>query len=426
MALLACLCVEDRSLVKRLKSRLEQLGALAKRKIESTEGGIAVYTTRAVGPLHEILGTLHDDPLLAAVLPHVTVVPYAPVAPSPATLAAAVTEYGVRHRLALTPTHLATLPLRWSLYPPMVLLPPDSFAQDCWTLLGAETLSGLYTHLLDSFFSTKLQRFTHLARNMPIVEHDVMRRPFQLVPMAGDFGPEPTQQLYDSPLPEDLRQAFWCHVVQNGVWQTWAPRYTMFSRGNIKEKHRVLTQYPDVDTTTLAVDMYAGIGYFTLSYLARGATVACWEINPWLIEGLIRGAAANGHRSQVVRQGEPFALDPHAQVYIFHESNVHAPARFAAFSHTLRHINLGLLPSSRDGWQPSAALVQQQRHSGRTQPVHLHVHMNVGTGELGSFMETTAGELASISQLPVRAVHLEQIKTFAPDVWHVCGDFTWT
>ncbi|KAF8001153.1 hypothetical protein HF325_004942 [Metschnikowia pulcherrima] len=168
----------------------------------------------------------------------------------------------------------------------MVLFGTGSFDLEIWT--SAFECQINKAHFFKSIAKAFTGKFTHFAINKPIIEDDVMRRPFNLIPLWGDFGPEPTPDLYSNPSESDLRNAFWCNAVQNGIRQTWAPRYTMFSRGNIKEKKRILDSYTSLHGKTV-LDMYAGIGYFTLSYLSNGATVFCWEINPWSIEGLVRG-----------------------------------------------------------------------------------------------------------------------------------------
>ena len=67
----------------------------------------------------------------------------------------------------------------------------------------------------------------------------------------------------------------------------------MFSRGNITEKLWIGSLDCSGETV---VDLFAGIGYFTLPYLVHaGARVvhAC-EWNPDAVEALKRGLAENG------------------------------------------------------------------------------------------------------------------------------------
>ncbi|OBA19647.1 hypothetical protein METBIDRAFT_45721 [Metschnikowia bicuspidata var. bicuspidata NRRL YB-4993] len=314
------------------------------------------------------------------------------------------------------PPLIQKTPRKWSVYPPMVLFNTGSFDSDLWL----ETFDTLINK--NEFFrymQTALPgTVTHFAINKPIIEEDAMRRPFNIVPLWGDFGPDPTPQLFAEPFAPDLEKAFWCTVFQNGIHQTWAPRYTMFSRGNIKEKKRILDNYRHLEGTTV-LDLYAGIGYFTLSYLANGATVFCWEINPWSIEGLVRGLQKNGHMykvfrsGQVVTQGEinDFVARGY-RAFVFHESNECATQRLAAWElAAISHVNLGLLPSLKPSW-PIARFAS----TGSKEPTIVHVHENVHKDQFTTLVEEVQDCFAGT------VTHLEKVKTFAPDVWHVVVD----
>lgn len=93
------------------------------------------------------------------------------------------------------------------------------------------------------------------------------------------------------------------------------------------------------------VDLYAGIGYFTFSYLTKGArALFAFELNPWSVEGLKRGLKANGFHKI-------------GNCHVYQESNEMCIQRLTEFQAQhpdfrlrIRHINLGLLPSSRQGW----------------------------------------------------------------------------
>lgn len=80
-----------------------------------------------------------------------------------------------------------------------------------------------------------------------------------------------------------------------------------------------------------AVDLYCGIGYFTFSYLAAGAkTILGWDLNPWSMEGLRRGAVANKWSVDVyfgdTRTVNIFLADE-KKLTAFNESNEVALAR---------------------------------------------------------------------------------------------------
>src|SRR5690606_7844083 len=162
---------------------------------------------------------------------------------------------------------------------------------------------------------------SHLAINAPISASDHVRKPSSLTPLFGDFGTTSYQD-------KKFNEALWVKTTQNGIHQTWAPVFTMFSRGNVTEKARVL-RFEDVKGRDVA-DLYAGIGYFTFSYVkARAKRVFCWEINPWSVEALCRGARLN--RWDVVRVGEGEeinAIPEETRIVVFEESNEYAYERF--------------------------------------------------------------------------------------------------
>lgn len=314
---------------------------------------------------------------------------------------------------------LEHLPKKWSVYPPMILLNSGTFDSDVWRGFFEDV--GLKNEFFGYVLSSGVfpAGLTHIAVNKPIIEQDIMRRPFNILPVYGDFGPEPTEEMFDSPSEQDFEQAFWCSAVQNGIYQTWAPRYTMFSRGNIKEKKRVLEQCKNANRKCV-FDLYAGIGYFTLSYLKNGATVFCWEINPWSIKGLIKSVTKNGYSYKLIRPQESLDHDSYnkydndgVSVYIFHESNEYAMDRYLQIGKTLplAHINLGLLPTSTPSWSITKALARKSSTS-----TVIHVHENVHVEDFAEVGQKAADYFEG------NVVAINKVKTFAPDIWHVVID----
>ncbi|MEJ1271665.1 tRNA methyltransferase 12 [Cricetulus griseus] len=124
----------------------------------------------------------------------------------------------------------------------------------------------------------------------------------------------------------------------------------MFSCGNVAEKLRVASL---ACAGEVVVDLYAGIGYFTLPFLvhAGAAFVHACEWNPHAALALRRNLQLNGvaHRCRV-HLGD----------------NRELPLRDAA-----DRVNLGLLPSSEAGW-PVACRVLRKDAGGI-----LHIHQNV-------------------------------------------------
>lgn len=351
----------------------------------------------------------------------------------------------------------------YTVYGCMLLLPQNALEGPEWSplepLIHNNNINNNNTALNDLYKSiTKELKITHIASNKPIPLHhhppppppanvadtcndnnnnnettptsseNILRAPINFTPLYGDFGPETCSQPH--PTQEDFDKAFWVTAKQNGIYQVWAPRWTMFSRGNISEKARLLTlgsvreavedaavrggreggeeeeeeeegkkEKREKSRTPgfAAIDLYAGIGYFAFSYLRAGADqVWCWDINPWSIEGLLRGAKANKWEAVLLSHARdhfdgdllqktattsmpketPKKEIRKAKLLIFNESNIHAPERLQQYlfpppppplpqphhppQRLIRHINLGLLPSSRESLSLAAQILSLQ------------------------------------------------------------------
>lgn len=347
-----------------------------------------------------------------------------------------------------TSSLLASSPKRWVVYEPMVLLPSGSFTSLPWATLLAhaspDLLPPLWTSILSNISQQSRSPLTHLAINDGIPLHlptpsepgkssppvheneNILRRPTNLLPLHGSFGP-PTFS-HPSPSTADFTSALWVSTTQNGLAQTWAPRWTMFSRGNVKEKARLLAFHSSPSSShpstqldgKLAVDLYAGIGYFVFSYARLGLRVLCWEVNPWSVEGLRRGAERNGFSVRVVGDGEEWGVDGGERIVVFLEDNARAAGRLRGGGvgrGEVVHVNCGLLPKSEGSWRTAFEAVE--RGGG-----WVHVHENVGVGDI----EGRRGEIEGVfgrwcrGRGEARVGHVELVKTFAPGVWHCVFD----
>jgi tRNA wybutosine-synthesizing protein 2 len=377
---------------------------------------------------------------------------------------------------------LSHLPKRYTIYGPLLLL-PFNFTQHslAWFEFYASLSDGQKIRMLAAIaeaFTRAGQPVTHIAINAPIPgsykahgvegasQENVIRSPSNLQPLYGEFGPS---TLLDAtsmmPTVTDFDAAFWVSTQQSeGISQVWAPRWTMFSRGNITEKIRILQgnggsqEFPGLTETQLkhkvdeadVVDMYVGIGYFTFSYLARGVKrVWGWDLNPWSIEGLRRGCKANGWRCLVAVLGPNGELrDTTISEIVKALSETEDPVRCIAFcgdnnwaipiltsvrqtlekSKTVasvprvRHINLGLLPSSRHSWQDSLAIIDPELGGW------IHVHENVEQGQVGTISDAIVEEMrcvlkdrASLSR-HISCHHVHEVKMYGPGVVHCVFD----
>ncbi|KAL4727389.1 S-adenosylmethionine-dependent methyltransferase [Fusarium chlamydosporum] len=326
---------------------------------------------------------------------------------------------------------LTSAPKRFTVYEPMALLPTGSFTSSAWSTLlhnvGKDACQQLWSGILERISMQGKEALTHLAVNEGIPLHkdgeeldeNVRRSPSGLRTLYGNFGHQDASA--EEPSQEDFEKTLWVSTKQNGIFQTWAPRWTMFSRGNVKEKARLLDMGDKTLEGTWAVDLYAGIGYFVFSYARLGMRILCWEINPWSVEGLRRGAIANRWGVRIV-QGEDLALSTQEivnggeQIIVFLESNEEALRRIQSLQGTgvardVRHINCGFLPTSeptwRDTWDISAPAAQ----------TWLHLHENVGAIDTETRRNEIQRKFDDWSQgtdRTAKAGHIEQVKTFAP------------
>ena len=155
---------------------------------------------------------------------------------------------------------LLELPKSWERHGDLVVLPRDCFHHPAWKNLGGVLWKAVAGVL----------RCSRIAIDGRIA-CDGFRTSTALV-VLGDDG--------------------WVEHIDNGIKHVFDVSKCMFSSGNISEKLRIASMDCSGETV---IDLYAGIGYFTLPYLVHaGAEVvhAC-EWNPHAVEGLRRGLVTN-------------------------------------------------------------------------------------------------------------------------------------
>lgn len=223
-----------------------------------------------------------------------------------------------------------------------------------------------------------------------------------------------------------LGQHCWVKHVDNKIRYEFDVTKCMFSAGNITEKLRVAGFDCRGETV---VDLYAGIGYFTLPYLvyAGASHVHACEWNPDAVEALQKNLVANRVSDRcTVHQGDNRKLQ---------------------LCDIADRVNLGLLPSSEDGWPVACRLLK------RTTGGILHIHQNVtsplpNTAAVSAVDDTTervsgkkvdrdvwqawaadtANQIAcllkDITGAPwiTNIQHIEHVKSYAPHVHHIVLD----
>ncbi|NXD53842.1 TYW2 protein, partial [Corvus moneduloides] len=212
------------------------------------------------------------------------------------------------------------VPHAWQRHGDLVLLSEDSFQAAPWERLG----SALWETVAAALGARRVAR---RGRVMP----DGMRTP-SVTLLLGQDG--------------------WVEHVDNGIRYTFDVTKCMFSPGNITEKLRVASLPCSGE---VLVDLFAGIGYFTLPFLvhAGAAFVHACEWNSHAVEALHRTLVLNGVQDRC---------------------HIHAgDSRQLELRDVADRVNLGLIPSSEEGW-PVACRILKKDTGGV-----LHIHHNVET-----------------------------------------------
>ncbi|XP_065668604.1 tRNA wybutosine-synthesizing protein 2 homolog isoform X4 [Hydra vulgaris] len=210
------------------------------------------------------------------------------------------------------------LPKRWEIHGNLILFPDHSFSLKTWEILPQDFWIRV----------AKVFNAERIAIKSKIIG-DGFRTPNVILRLGNDS---------------------WVEHIDNGIKYAYDVRLNMFSKGNITEKLRISSFNCENE---VVVDLFAGIGYFTLPYLvkARAHTVYACEWNPNAIIALKRNLEINGVNDRcIVIEGD---------------NRKNAPRNVAD------RVNLGLIPTSQMSWK--AACDALKIDSGGV----LHVHENV-------------------------------------------------
>ena len=115
-------------------------------------------------------------------------------------------------------------------------------------------------------------------------------------------------------------------------------------------------------------------------------------------------------------------IDSHARLFVFNESNEHASSRVQEARDGLppiRHVNCGLLPTSRGSWQTALDVIDPELGGW------LHIHENFGIKEIEQKSEEVRSALQEMqypSRSSVQLQHVNRLKSYAPGVMHCVLD----
>ncbi|KAK8803700.1 hypothetical protein WA158_001394 [Blastocystis sp. Blastoise] len=194
----------------------------------------------------------------------------------------------------------------------------------------------------------------------------------------------------------------WVEVKQNNVIYSYNIEKVMYSSGNVTERCRMKTL--SLQSNEYVVDMYAGIGYFTLPLLLRPEVshVTALEWNPDSIEALTKNVKLNH-------------VEQKCTILCGDNRLISKP-----YYNKADRVLLGLLPSSRPGWETAIRLLKPTGGM-------LHIHENIHDNEYNTFIESLPIQLSTIATSNQKSfqftiTHVEKVKSYAPRVYHYVLD----
>ncbi|KAM4665016.1 tRNA wybutosine-synthesizing protein 2 homolog isoform 2-T2 [Discoglossus pictus] len=283
------------------------------------------------------------------------------------------------------------LPHSWQRHGDMVVLSEECFSDHVWRNLGPD----LWVTVASSLGAGRLAKQGRVRGD-------------------GIRSPTVTLLLGNSGLVEHM---------DNGIRYTFDVTKCMFSAGNISEKQRVASLSCSGE---VVVDLYAGIGYFTLPYLihAGASFVHACEWNPHSVIALRQNLELNG-------------VSDRCQI---HEGD----NRQIKLCSVADRVNLGLIPTSEPGYSVACRVLKKDKGG----VLHIHHNVNCFRGRQGrldreeavegsekwrrmvwmEWAEKAAGQvraiLVQIHGFPwqTRILWVERVKSYAPHVDHVVLD----
>ena len=194
----------------------------------------------------------------------------------------------------------------------------------------------------------------------------------------------------------------WVVHTEHGIEYSFDVTKSMFSAGNLPERGR-LGEIDCAGETVL--DLYAGIGYYTLPLLVRAGAkhVHACEWSEDAVFALNHNLVANRVSENCTIHGGD------------NQISLSSSGSAAAVIGTCDRVILGLLPSSEDGWPLALSALKP---AGGI----LHIHGNAQGGKEIEWAEKVASDLAIISGRKTTVKHQVKVKWYAPHIRHCVVD----
>ncbi|KAL6480126.1 hypothetical protein MHYP_G00111590 [Metynnis hypsauchen] len=229
------------------------------------------------------------------------------------------------------------LPRGWQKHGDLVLFDEGCFSHTIWTEIVITTPCFYHHHCKEICIGSELW--------LAVAQALGVKRLAQIYQISQDEFRTPVVTML-------LGDSSYVTHIDNHIRYEFDVTKCMFSFGNITEKLRIASFNCTGETV---VDLYAGIGYFTLPYLvhAGAAHVHACEWNPDAVAALWRNLQLNKVADRcTVHEGDNKQL---------------------SLSDLADRVNLGLIPSSEEGWLVACRLLRKD--VGGT----LHIHHNITT-----------------------------------------------
>jgi len=281
---------------------------------------------------------------------------------------------------------LASLPKKFEFVGDILMIAPETFNSLDWELLFKNEDATIFWKGLAECFGLERVAKKSKIDSGPKRESKVV----MLLPPCGQ------------PIETGPTSQGWVTVTDNNIQYSFDITRVMFCSGNITEKIRM---GKESCAGQIIVDLYCGIGYYTLPFLIHGNAAhvyACeWNSNSVLaLKENLKNNKVHGSRYTIYEN----------------DNRITAPL----LRDLADRICLGLLPSSEQGW-PLAAIALKP--SGGI----LHVHENVNDDNINNFSDYLVQKMIDFffnenKSVDIKIIKIEKVKSYAPHILHIVFD----